>query len=243
MWAAIAAIGGLILGGIGLISSSKREKEALELQEEAARLQLEQDIITLKQDIAETGGVLATTRTAIAETETGIADVEDWLTLYPAYAEKEKTELELVGRRQYRELMENYGMLNVLAGATGRATAGTSMAVKGEQAREDVVSFVGEDLTFDLEGGLYGMTWAELLQNLEAEYTGKERQLEVLKTSLTQLGEAETGYEEALGEMETQLTEWEKELEGDSFDMSGLLLEEAFHGTHVPSPSKPSLRL
>jgi hypothetical protein len=54
------------------------------------------------------------------------------------------------------------------------------------------------------------MTWSELLQNLEAEYTGKERQLDVLKTSLTELGEAEAGYESALSEAEAQLAEWEE---------------------------------
>ena len=216
MWAAIFAIGALVLGGISLYSQNKQAKEAAELQ-------LEQDIWDLKQDIAEITGSLATTRTAIAETEMNIGNVEDWLTLYPAYAEKEKTEMELAGRRQYRELMENYGMMNVLAGATGRATPGTSMAVKGQQAREQVVSFVGEDLSFDPEGGLYGMAWSELLQNLEAEYTGKERQLDVYKTSLTQLGEAETGYETALSEAEAQLADWEAELGGSDTSLPGPL--------------------
>ena len=205
MWGAILAIGTLILGGISLYSQSKQQKEAAELE-------LEQDVWGIKQNIAEITGALATTRTAIEETEMNVANIEDWLTLYPAYAEKEKTEFEQAGRRQYRGLMENFGMLNVLAGATGRATPGTSIAVKGQQARAQVAGFVGEDLTFDPEGGLYGMAWAELLQSLQAQYTGKERQLDVLKTSLTQLGEAETGYETALSEAEAQLADWEAKL-------------------------------
>jgi len=216
MWGAILAIGTLILGGISLYSQSKQQKEAAELG-------LEQDVWGIKQDIAEITGALATTRTATAETEMNIGNVEDWLTLYPAYAEKEKTQMELAGQQQYQELMENYGMMNVLAGATGRATPGTSMAVKGQQARERVAGFVGEDLTFDPEGGLYGMAWAELLQNLEAQYTGQTRQLDVLKTSLTQLGEAETGYETALSEAEAQLADWEAELGGSDTSLPGPL--------------------
>jgi len=210
------AIGTLILGGIALFSRNKQQKEAAELQ-------LEKDILGLKEDIADYTTDLATTRIAIAEAEANIGNVEDWLTLYPQYAEKEKTQMELAGSRQYRELMENYGMMNVLAGATGRVAAGTSMAIKGEQAREDVVAFVGEDLTFDPEGGLYGMTWAELLQNLEAEYTGQQRQLDIYETALTELTETETELETLIEEAEEQLGEWEEELgEEEDFDVQPL---------------------
>lgn len=194
--------------GVAAVGIGLRNKRA----KEAAKLQLEKDIWGLKRDIAGLTGDIATTKTAIAETEMGIADIGDWLGLYPAYAEKEKTQMEQAGRREYETLMENYGMMNVLAGATGRVGAGTSMAVAGGQARGKVAGFVGEDLTFDPEGGFYGMAWAELLQNLGAEYTGKERQLDVLETSLSTLGEAQTGYEEALSEAEQQLAIWELEL-------------------------------
>jgi len=214
MWGAIAAIGGLILGGISLFTQSKQAKEAQELQEEAADLAFEQQIIDLKRNIAETTGTLATTRLSIAETEEKKTDIERFFELYPTletYGETEKTEMELWGEEQYRTLRENYGELNVLAGATGRAAPGTSIAVKGQQARGDIASWFGEDLTPDKEGGLFGLKWTELLQGLEAEYTSMERQLGVYETTLEELGKAETEWESVLEESEAQLEEWEKE--------------------------------
>ena len=215
MWGAIAAIGGLILQGIGLISQSRQQREAQELQEEAADLALEQQIIDLKRNIADIEtGTLPTIRTSIAETEGAKTDLERFFERYPTlstYGETEKTEMELFAQDQYRILRENYGELNVLAGATGRAAPGTSMAVKGQQARGKIASWFGEDLTPDKEGGLFGLKWADLLWGLETEYTSAERQLGIYETTLRDLSEAESEWESVLGEYETQLEEWEKE--------------------------------
>lgn len=206
MFLAILAGLGALLGFGKMISDAQRQKEA-------DRLQLEKDILGLKGDIAGLTAQLGTTQTGIAETRFGISSMELALERYPAYAALEQSKFEASGEQTYRELMGNYGTINALAGATGRVAAGSSVAAVGQEARSDVAGFVGEDLTFDTEGGMYGAGWSELLKNLEAERLSYEGQLDVYKTSLDTLLETETTLEETLTESETQLEDWERELE------------------------------
>jgi len=204
MWFfALLAIG---LSAIGLGMKAAQQKKA-------ERLQVESDIRDLESQIIDWETSLGVTKTQIAETEFGISTMELALERFPGYAALEQEKVETAGKQQYQELMQNFGMMNVLAGATGRVGTGTSMQTVGAEARQNVAEFVGEDLAFDTEGGLYGMTWAELLKNLEAERQSYEGQLDVYQTSLDQLLETEETLTEAISEAESQLEDWEQELE------------------------------
>ena len=205
MWALLALLG-FGLGAAGLAISSKQQKEALQLQEE-------QDILGLKDWLLSRKTELATAEISEEEARFGISTMEMALERFPSYAALEQKKLETEGLEQYRSLMTNYGNINVLAGATRSVAPGTSANILGQRARADVAAFVGEDLTFDTEGGLYGQVWAEMLKNLEAEKMTYEGMKGIYETSLTKITETQTLLEEAITEGETQLEEWLDEVE------------------------------
>jgi len=190
--------------GVSLISWLTGKKQ----QEEAAELQREQDILGLEATIADWETQLAGGEVGIAEAEFGINIMELALERFPEYAAFEKSKLQAAGEQEYRALMENFANLNVLAGATGRGGPDTAMGVLAGRARSDIETFVGEDLTFDVEGGLYGQAWSQLTQNLEAERLTYEGQLDVYETSLNALVESQEILEAAVTVAETQLEEW-----------------------------------
>jgi hypothetical protein len=88
-------------------------------------------------------------------------------------------ELEASGRQAYEGLMQSLGYADALAGATGRTAAGTSMAGVARKARQNIVDYVGDDMSLDMTGGLYGLqrTSAELgYQQLELDLANQLKQ-------------------------------------------------------------------
>ncbi len=182
--------------GIGsAISKSKSQKKAEKLQREQWELEKKLTALELKQQAGQLG-------VSILETESDISAYESFLARYPEYARFEEEKFKAEGEAEYRQLMENYGMINVLAGATGRAGAGTSFGEVGKQATEDVQRFAGEDMTLDKTGGLYGMGYQELMGNLQLEQEAATRQLDIYRTSLDTLLESRGEIEDVLAELE-----------------------------------------
>jgi hypothetical protein len=105
--------------------------------------QQKRDELQAAQDLANNTALLGDTRTSILKTEGLISGYEEFLSHMPVAGEAlgESTG-DLEFDRNYRALLENYGNLNVIAGATGRVAAGTSMAAVGERAQEDVSDLV-----------------------------------------------------------------------------------------------------
>lgn len=151
----------------------------------------------MKQQVGQLG-------VSIQETESNISAYESFLARYPEYAQFEEEKFKTEGEAEYRQLMENYGMINVLAGATGRTGAGTSFGAVGKQAMEGVQRFVGEDMSLDATGGLYGMGYKELMGNLQLEQETATRQLDIYRTSLDTLFESKTETEDVLAELESK---------------------------------------
>jgi hypothetical protein len=118
-------VGGLIGGGIDLFNfftgaSAQAQKQDVDLTYQ-----------------------IATTKLQVAEAQAKKEAYESFLSKIPVAGQA------LTGStgdpefdRQYRALLENFGTLNVLAGATGRVGPGTSMALVQEQAQGDVTGFV-----------------------------------------------------------------------------------------------------
>jgi flagellar biosynthesis chaperone FliJ len=128
----IGTIIGLIGLGISLYSffaNQASSAAALELQEEAYLTDLQAQQASTKQQILEAEGKrkayqdllakLPTAGQSLTET-TGDPDID----------------------RAYRELLSNFGTMNVMAGATGQVGPGTSMSLLQEQAGTQMSSFV-----------------------------------------------------------------------------------------------------
>ena len=119
-----------------------------------------------------------------AEATANIAMIDDFLARYPEYEEYTKGAYEQAGEQQYRELMKNYGNVNVMAGLTGQVAGGTSIGAVGEEARGDVATFAGEDLVLTGEDGLYGQGYNVLKGQLAAEKLAAEEQRKVFEEVL-----------------------------------------------------------
>ncbi len=127
-----ALVGGIIGAGIDLINFFIG-KDAQEKRDE----------LQAAQDLVDNTALLATTRASIIDTGNKIAGYEEFLAHMPVAGEAlgESTG-DLEFDKNYRALLENYGNLNVLAGATGRVSAGSTMAAVGARAQQDVTELV-----------------------------------------------------------------------------------------------------
>lgn len=173
---AVGAIIGTIAGILGLgisifdfFSNNSVQEEQTRIQEEELERQREQDRIANQAALNET-------HQRIRETEGKMSEYEKFLGNIPiAGAELTGSTGDLEFDKAYRSLLENYGNLNVIAGATGRVAAGSTMAMVGGKAKQDITDLVG--LTTD-------------------RY---EQQLDILGESLEGYKDTERLLEESLG--------------------------------------------
>jgi hypothetical protein len=180
---------------------------------------------------------------------TKIFSYQKWLDNYGSLYENETKSYEYAGRQQFDELMAGLGYADALAGATGRAAAGTSMAAVGQSMKQKVVGFAGDDMTLDRNGGIYGMNYERLVYELENQRLENQMQMGVYQESLAQtyrniaaFNDAETRGAARLGELQSWIDEalrddskpepsgWERFLT-DVLDPLGLGYGEVITGT------------
>jgi hypothetical protein len=192
----LSDIGDLFFG----FGRAKREKEGLALQREQFELEK-------KSQIADIEANLLGLDVQRQETGSNISAYEGFLERFPGYAQLEQDKFQAAGESQFRGLMENYGLSNVMAGATGGGGAGTSAGALGARARGDAVGFAGEDLSLAGGDGMYGRGFEELTTNLQVEEQTARQQLDIYRSSLETIEGTEDIYEDLLGELKASTQE------------------------------------
>jgi chromosome segregation ATPase len=116
------------------------------------------------------------------------------------------------GQSNYEALLGTMSTVDAVAGATGRAAAGTSMAMVGQKARQNTVDYVGEDMTLDMNGGIYGeqltsyeMQYRQLERDLNEEYISNSTQLSIAQRSLANLMDADAMYSQYINQFGGEL--------------------------------------
>jgi hypothetical protein len=198
-WGAVAGAGiGLVLGGLAGWQQGQIDEEMLRIEEkrlgldtEQMRLALVNQIYSVDKDIAGLEADREDILTDITEAKSNISSYQGWLDNYASMYEAETSaaktqiaELEASGKQAYEGLMSNMGMTDALAGATGRAGAGTSMAGVAQKQRQNVTDYVGADMALDMNGGLYGMQRASAQLNYGQLELDLKNQLEQAKGNL-----------------------------------------------------------
>jgi multidrug efflux pump subunit AcrA (membrane-fusion protein) len=135
-------------------------------------------------------------------------------------AQAQITELDLSGKQQYQSLMNTLGYADAVAGATGRVSAGSSMAAVGGAARQSVADYAGADMRLDKNGGLFGLqrttadlNYAQLQLDLENQRVEALGQMDILRTSLGITDEAYAAYDRSIAEAESVRDEFQKFLD------------------------------
>jgi hypothetical protein len=116
------------------------------------------------------------------------------------------------GQANYEALLGTMSTADAVAGATGRATAGTSMAMVGQKARQNTVDYVGEDMTLDMNGGIYGeqltsyeMQYQQLERDLNEEHISYTTQLSISQMALANYMDADAMYDQFIGKYSGEL--------------------------------------
>jgi hypothetical protein len=200
-----AAITGAVTGVVSAVNANNNAQESLALAQENQSLQENQAIIGLQSDALSLEGDLAQNEIAILETEGKISDYETFLAGFPAYADYQKAAATAEGKQQFDQLMGNFEMQAVQAAASGRAGAGTSAQQVTNKRRSDVVSFVGEDMTLDAEGGLFGQGFTQLVNDLTQQQTTAQTQLGIYQSSLTTLKDSKGDMEQGLTDLNAEI--------------------------------------
>lgn len=221
--AAVVTAGVAVYNAVQSYDQGNRDKERLDLEKEQAKQSAENDLLSVQQGIADLQSGINQNAIDIAEAQSKASGYQTFLDRYGDYYAAQTTsaqagiaELETSGKAQYESLMQTLGYADALAGATGRASAGTSMAEVGQKAQQNVKDYVGEDMTFDANGGLYGLqrnaaglNYDQLLLDLEAERSEASSNLDIQKTSLTSLQDTKTSLEESLALSESRASDLE----------------------------------
>jgi hypothetical protein len=211
-------IAGNVLDIWGGVRADERAEDAIGLQKAQLNLDrqrsyqetlgqiygVEQDITNLEIERSQLG-------VDIRETEFQIGSYQEWLEYYPKQKELQTTAFEYEGRQAFEGLMNSLGYADALAGATGRAAPGTSMAAVAGKAKQDVVNYFGGDMRQDAEGGLYGMQYNDMLHTLEQQFSQQSQQLDIFKESLIGLQESEVSMGESIERSKDEkgrLQEW-----------------------------------
>lgn len=163
-------------------------------------LQRQQTMIAWQQQAVDLSTQLGQGEIAITETKQNISAYEQFLSNFPAYADYQKASAMAAGKQQFDQLMGNFEMQAVQAAATGRAGAGTSVQRVTNQKRQDVADFVGDDMTLDAAGGLFGQGYNQLIYDLNTIQTQAQGQLDIYEQTLPILQETQ---EIAGGALET----------------------------------------
>lgn len=224
---AVAAGAAVVTAGVSIYNATQsnkqadRDKKRLDIQKEQNDLTGQQAEQSARDQLLSASGEITSLETSIsnigvdiAEAESKVSGYQSFLDRYGDYYKTETTkaqagiaELEASGKAAYENLMQTMGYADALAGATGRVAAGSSMAHVGQKTKSDVIDYVGEDMTLDETGGLYGqqrtaasLSYDQLLLDLEAERTEAEQQKKIWGMSLESLLESKKGLEKTLGE-------------------------------------------
>jgi hypothetical protein len=153
--------------------------EQLNLAEQGYTLDRENtylDVLEQTRDIDKTitdmQGEVAQIGIDIRDTNQQIDSYDKWLANYQAQYQQEVAsknaqiaQMEYSGKESYENFMNAIGQQDAVSGATGRAGgAGLSQGAVANTLDQQLVAYVGEDRTLDMDGGLYGTqrTAAEL---------------------------------------------------------------------------------
>jgi hypothetical protein len=120
------------------------------------------------------------------------------------------------GKEAYQNFLNAIGYADALAGATGRAGAGTSQASAAKALDKKLVDYAGEDRTLDADGGLYGsqltaanMEMDQLKKGLETQrqeaLAGKNNIIENLSITGEAFNSQLTAANMEMGQLKTDL--------------------------------------
>lgn len=215
---AAAGLGYQIYSGM---QNDKRADKAAKLQKGQMKQQAKDQLMGAKQAVSDIESQISQTTVDIAEAQSKISGFQSFLDRFGDYYQTKTTqaqagiaELEMSGKQAYENLMQTLGYTDALAGATGRAGAGTSMAQVGELAKQNVIDYVGADMTLDQTGGLYGLqrtsaglSYDQLLLDLQAEHSEAEAQKGIWGTSLVTLEKSKASMENSLAASKQRVSE------------------------------------
>ncbi|HOX32048.1 MAG TPA: hypothetical protein PLB91_06935 [Spirochaetales bacterium] len=132
----------------------------------------------------------------LEEAKSNIAIYEAFLQNFANTERTQKDNFESKAKADYSALVENMGLADVAAAASGRS--GSSVQAIGNQAREKVAEYAGADLSLGgKDGGLYELNKTELENDLASQRTQAEGQLDVLKRSVPVLEKTMKQYQKA----------------------------------------------
>jgi len=193
----LPGIGTAIGAGLGAIIDTGNWLFGQSAQDNADILQAKSDALSYHTAALETG-------MSIQRTNSDISSYEIFLSAFSNYADLQKNTFEAQGRGEFKGLLENFGMGNARAGATGRV--GGSAGLLSAEARFELVDYAGEDMNIKTDdGGRYQMAKTELLGNLTAEEKQATDQLGILKTTLGTLEETLGLYNNAAASAEARV--------------------------------------
>jgi multidrug efflux pump subunit AcrA (membrane-fusion protein) len=205
------------IGVAGLINSIDQGEHAddnaaaaLQIARDEAELSARSSLLDYKDVLTNQQAKLATLKDTQRQTSFNISSYQNFLDRYADYFTAETTAAqaqiagtEAAGKAQYDQLMEALGYADAQAGATGRVAAGSSQAAVTGKVKENVTDFVGQDMTLDANGGLYGlqitaqnMAYDQLVMDLGGMRTEYAGQIDIWQESLDRLAGRE---EELLG--------------------------------------------
>jgi chromosome segregation ATPase len=183
------------------------DRDRLDLDKKQAWAQGQADIIGLDREIAGMEASLAQYNIDIRESTEKIASYDAWLANYGKQYEQEtgskqaQTDaLVASGRETYQNFLDAIGYADAMAGATGRASAGSSQAAVTGMIDRKLVEYAGEDRTLDETGGLFG-----------TQLTAANNEMEQLKLDL-QFQYAEIAGDANLG------IKGKRQIEADTID-------------------------
>jgi hypothetical protein len=203
-----ALLGNLFTGLFGAGSNAKHQEEQLKLQKQQMYYDILGQSYAIDSDIADIKNQQRQLEIDKMDYGAQINSYQSWLDNYADMYAAETTsaqaqiaELDASGKQQYQNLLNTLGYADAVAGATGRVSAGSSMAAAGGAARQSVVDYAGADMRLDKNGGLFGLqrtaadlNYAQLQLDLENQRVEALGQMDILKTSLKITDEAYAGY-------------------------------------------------
>jgi hypothetical protein len=235
----IIAIGALIgaaagiFNGINQVNNAYDQQKAAGLSREQLELKFDELKVDWQNNITEFEGYISQAesqmpglyaaqkenKAAIEQQQFNISAYQRWLDNYSEYYATETgkaragiNQYKAEGQSNYEALLGTMSTVDAVAGATGRAAAGSSMAMAGGKARQNTVDYVGEDMKLDMTGGIYGeqltsyeMQYRQLERDLNEEYISNSTGLTIAQRTLANLVDADAMYDQYIRQFSGEL--------------------------------------
>lgn len=193
---AIGLVAGATAGGLKAganIMQEGAEENAQALNEYYSALNTYNEMDKATQDL----------ETMMMQSESEISAFDQALARYQQQYDIQLTQLQAEGQGQYQALMQNWQGTELAQSAKGQV--GGSAALVAQQARSQLTSFVGQDLTLDTLGGTFGTALSELRLDSIAGRLELIKNREVAAEGYQIYGDALAKYRQQLGIAESTL--------------------------------------